>query len=253
MLAWTSAAPAITAAFLASLVEAVEAVTIVLAVASVRGGRSAGAGALAGLGSLALVVLTLGPLLERVPLQALRLGIGVLLLLFGLRWLRKAILRAAGIIPLHDEQMVFERTSAQLRNQSDRVGVRLDWIAALTCFKAVLLEGVEVVFIVLAVGAGHGLLRAASIGALAACALVAAIGVAVHHPLTRVPENTLKLAVGILVSAFGVFWSGEGLGVPWPGGDLAIPAIAALVLLAAGAAIGALKRRRRIRGSSGAG
>ncbi len=250
MITWTSAAPAVTAAFLASLVEAVEAVTIVLAVATVRGGRSAGAGALAGVGSLALIVLTLGRLLERVPLQALQLVIGVLLLLFGLQWLRKAILRAAGIIPLHDEQIVFERTSTELRNQADRHDARMDWIAALTCFKAVLLEGLEVVFIVLAVGAGHGLLRAASIGALAACALVVAIAFAVHRPLTRVPENTLKLAVGVLLSAFGVFWSGEGLGVSWPGGDLAIPGIAALFLLAAGGAIGALRRRHRVRAAA---
>jgi uncharacterized membrane protein len=247
MTTWSTAAPAITAAFLASLVEAVEAVTIVLAVATVRGARSAGAGTLGGLGSLALIVLTLGPLLERVPLKALQLVIGVLLLLFGLRWLRKAILRAAGIIPLRDELRVFERTSAELRGQADHHDTRLDWMAALTCFKAVLLEGLEVVFIVLAVGAGHGLLRAASLGALAACALVAAVGFGVHRPLARVPENTLKFAVGILLSAFGVFWSGEGLGVPWPGGDLAIPGIAALWLLASGAVIGALRRRYRVR------
>src|SRR6201998_970525 len=248
MMSWASAAPAVSAAFLASLVEAVEAVTIVLAVGTVRGWRSAGTGALAGLAALALVVLTLGPVLERVPLPALQLVVGTLLILFGARWLHKAILRAAGIVPLRDEQRVFERTSAELRGRlAHRPIVRVDWVAALVCFKGVLLEGLEVVFIVLAVGTGHGLLRAASLSALAACALVVAIGLAVHHPLTRVPENTLKLAVGILVSAFGVFWSGEGLGVPWPGGDLVIPAIVALFLLAAGVAIAALRRRRRIR------
>jgi uncharacterized membrane protein len=243
---WTTAAPAITAAFLASLVEAVEAVTIVLAVATVRGARSAAAGTLGGLGSLALLVLALGPLLNRVPLRALQLVIGVLLLLFGLRWLHKAVLRGAGVMPLRDELRVFEHASAELRNQAHDAGARMDWIAVLTCFKAVLLEGLEVVFIVLAVGAGHGLLRAASLGALAACALVAVIGLAVHRPLARVPENTLKLAVGILLSAFGVFWSGEGLGLRWPGGDLAIPGLVVLWLLAAGASIRALRRRHRL-------
>lgn len=241
MITWTSAAPAVTAAFLGSLVEAVEAVTIVLAVATVRGGRSAAAGALAGLGSLALLVLTLGPLLERVPLKALQLTIGLLLLAFGLRWLRKAILRAAGVIPLRDEGLVFEHTSAELRAQPHPIRVRLNWIGALTCFKAVLLEGLEVVFIVLAVGAGRGLLPAASSGALAACALVAAIGFAMHRPLSRVPENALKFVVGILLSAFGIFWGGEGLGFAWPGGDWAIAAIATLVLFGAAAAIGALR------------
>jgi Ca2+/H+ antiporter, TMEM165/GDT1 family len=245
-MSWTSAAPAISAAFLASFVEAVEAVTIVLAVSTVRGWRSAVTGALGGLGALALIVLTVGPLLERVPLKALQLVIGILLLVFGLRWLRKAILRAGGVLPLRDEQSVFERTSAALREEAHRPTARLDWLAALTCLKAVLLEGLEVVFIVLAVGAGHGLLGAASIGALLACALVVAIGLAVHRPLARVPENTLKFAVGTLLSAFGVFWSGEGLGLPWPGGDLAVLGIAALFVLVASAAIGALRRRHRV-------
>jgi uncharacterized membrane protein len=222
--------PAISAAFLAALVEAVEAVTIVLAVATVRGWRSAGTGAIAGLLALALIVLTLGPLLERVPLRLLQFVIGVLLLLFGMRWLRKAILRAARIIPHHDEQIIFERESALLSNPAHRPA-RLDRIAALTSFKAVLLEGLEVVFIVLAVGAGRGLLGAASLGAMAACVLVMAVGWAARRPLARVPENTLKFAVGILLSSFGVFWTGEGLGVPWPGADFAILGIAALFLL----------------------
>ena len=125
--------------------------------------------------------------------------------------------------------------------------VRVDWVAALVCFKGVLLEGLEVVFIVLAVGTGHGLLRAASLSALAACALVVAIGFAVHRPLVRVPENTLKLAVGILLSAFGVFWCGEGLGVPWPGGDLALPGLAALILLVTLVVIAVLRQRQRHR------
>jgi uncharacterized membrane protein len=239
---WAHIGPAVTAAFLASLVEAVEALTIVLAVATVRGWRPAGLGALAGLGSLALIVMGLGPLLDRVPLQLLQLAIGVLLLLFGMRWLRKAILRAAGVIPLHDEAMAFAAETAELREQARRHVARLDGLAALTSFKAVLLEGLEVVFIVIAVSAGRGLLVAASAGALAACLLVAGVGFVVHRPLARVPENTLKFAVGVMLSAFGMFWTGEGLGVAWPGADLAIIAFAAL-FLAAGLAAVVLARR----------
>jgi uncharacterized membrane protein len=234
--------PAMTAAFLASLVEAVEALTIVLAVATVRGWRPAGLGALAGFSLLVLIVAALGPLLDRVPLHLLQLAIGILLLMFGMRWLRKAILRSAGVIPLHDEAMAFAIETAELREQARRQQARLDWLAALASFKAVLLEGLEVVFIVIAVSAGRGLLVPASAGALAACLLVAGAGFAVHRPLARVPENTLKFAVGVMLSAFGVFWTGEGLGVAWPGADLAIVAFAAL-FLAVGSAAVALARR----------
>src|ERR1700746_738730 len=156
MMTWTVAAPAISAAFLSSLVETVEALTIVLAVGTVRGWRPAGLGALVGLVLLALIVLALGPLLDRVPLHLLQLAIGVLLLLFGMRWLRKAILRAAGVIPLHDEAMVFAAETADLRAQAARRIIGVDWLAVLTSFKAVLLEGLEVVFIVIAAGAGGG-------------------------------------------------------------------------------------------------
>jgi uncharacterized membrane protein len=193
---------------------------------------------------LALIVATLGPLLELVPLHLLQLAIGVLLLLFGLRWLRKAILRAAGIIALHDEAAAFATETAQLRAQESRDEARLDWLAGLASFKAVLLEGLEVVFIVIAVSAGRGLLIPASAGALAACLLVAGIGFAVHRPLARVPENALKFAVGVMLSAFGIFWTGEGLGVAWPGADLAIVAFAALFLLVGLGAV-ALARRPR--------
>jgi uncharacterized membrane protein len=235
--------PAATAAFLASLVEAVEALTIVLAVATIRGWRPAGLGALAGLVLLVLIVVVLGPLLDHVPLHLLQFAIGVLLLLFGMRWLRKAILRAAGAIPLHDEAMVFAKETAELREQARRHEARLDWLASLTSFKAVLLEGLEVVFIVIAVGAGRGLTLPASAGALAACLLVAAVGLVVHRPLARVPENTLKFAVGVMLSAFGVFWTGEALGVAWPGADLAIVVFAAMFLAVGGAAVAWLRRR----------
>src|SRR6266478_6207007 len=241
---WTAAAPAISAAFLSSLVEAVEALTIVLAVATVRGWRPAGLGALAGLVLLVLIVLVLGPLLDRVPLFLLQLTIGVLLLLFGMRWLRKAILRAAGVIPLHDEAMAFATETAELRKQALRHQPRLDWLAALASFKAVVLEGLEVVFIVIAVGAGRGLLVPASVGALAACVLVAGAGFVVHRPLARVPENTLKFAVGVMLSAFGVFWTGEGLGVSWPGADLAIVGFAVLFLIVGLASVAFLRRPR---------
>jgi uncharacterized membrane protein len=242
---WTTAAPAVTTAFLSSIVEAVEALTIVLAVASVRGWRPAGMGAVGGLASLLLIILALGPLLDRIPLHLLQLVIGVLLLLFGMRWLRKAILRASGIIALHDETMAFTAETEELRDQALRHEARLDWLAGLASFKAVVLEGLEVVFIVVAVGAGRGLLGAASLGALAACLVVITIGFVVHRPLAQVPENTLKFAVGVMLSAFGVFWTGEGLGVPWPGGDFAIPAVAALFLMVALSAV-SLTRRARV-------
>lgn len=239
---WAHIAPAMTAAFLASLVEAVEALTIVLAVATVRGWRPAGLGALGGFVLLALIVVVLGPLLDRIPLRLLQLAIGVLLLLFGMRWLRKAILRSAGVIALHDEAIAFATETAELREQVRRRDARLDFLAALTSFKAVVLEGLEVVFIVIAVSAGRGLLVSASAGALAACLLVAGAGIAVHRPLARVPENALKFAVGVMLSAFGIFWTGEGLGIAWPGADFAIIAFAAL-FLAVGLAAVALASR----------
>src|SRR6202040_4309012 len=161
---------------------------------------------------------------------------------FGMRWLRKAILRSAGVIPLHDETTAFATETAELREQARRHDARLDWLAGLASFKAVLLEGLEVVFIILAVGAGRELLAPASAGALAAGLLVAGVGFAVHRPLARVPENTLKFAVGVMLAAFGIFWTGEGLGVAWPGADLAIVAFAAL-FLAVGLAAVVLVRR----------
>lgn len=241
-MSWTVAAPALSAAFLASLVEVVEAFTIVLAVGTVRGWRPTLAGTGCALGVLALLVLLLGPALTQVPLQALQLVIGVLLMMFGLRWLRKAILRAAGFIALHDEQAAFAKETAALQTGGAGGANRHDWIAGLTAFKAIMLEGIEVVFIVLAVGAGRGLLWPASLGALAACALVLALGLVLRKPLARVPENTLKFAVGVMISAFGIYWTGEGLGADWPGGDLAILALAALLLASGLTLVAALRR-----------
>jgi uncharacterized membrane protein len=230
MISWSAAAPAVSAAFLASLVEVVEAFTIVLAVATLRGWRPAALGTAAGLTVLAGIVVVLGPLLDRVPISSLQLTIGILLLLFGMGWLRKASLRAAGVIPLHDEEAIFAAEAAGLSDEALRRRRNLGWAAGVTAFKAVLLEGLEVVFIVIAVGAGRGLLVPAGLGALAACAVVLAAGAIVHRPLSRVPENTLKFGVGVMLSAFGVFWTGEGLGIAWPGGDLALLLFAALFL-----------------------
>lgn len=232
MLEWSTAGPAVSAAFFASTVEVVEAFTIVLVVATLRGWKPAVLGTAAALIVLAAVVVILGPLLDRVPLNALQLVIGILLLLFGIGWLRKASLRAGGVIPLHDENAIFAKETAQLSADVQRQKTSQDWIAGIAAFKAVLLEGLEVIFIVIAVGAGRGLLWPASLGALAACALVLVIGAIAHRPLARVPENTLKFGVGVMLSAFGVFWTGEGLGVDWPGHDLALFVFATLFLVA---------------------
>jgi uncharacterized membrane protein len=222
MTAWAAAGPAITAAFLASLVEVVEAFTVLLAVSAVRGWRPATFGAGAGLAILVVIVLVFGAAIDSAPLGLLQLLIGALLLLFGLRWLRKAILRAAGIIDLRDEARAFDGQMRELREQSQRENTRLDWLAGAAACKAVVVEGVEVVFIVIAVGAGRGLLVPASLGAAAACAIVLSVGIAVRRPLARIPENTVKFGVGVLLSSFGAFWTGEGLGLDWPGADLAI-------------------------------
>jgi uncharacterized membrane protein len=243
------AGSAVTAAFLASLVEAVEALTIVLAVAIVRGLRPALLGAIGGLAVLALIIVALGPLLDRVPLNVLQIAIGILLLLFGMRWLRKAILRAAGRIPLHDETIAFASETEELRAQARRHEQRLDWLAGVASFKAVLLEGLEVVFIVIALSAGRGVLWPVSAAAFAACGLVALSGVFLHRPLTRVPENALKFAVGVMLSAFGLFWTGEGFGVHWPGADLAILGFIALFLGTGLACVTLLNRRAATAGA----
>jgi uncharacterized membrane protein len=222
MLSWTSESTAISAAFLASLVEVVEAFTIILAVGTIRGWRTAVAGTLCGVVALIAIVAVLGPALGQIPIQWLQVVVGILLLLFGLRWLRKAILRYAGIIALHDETATFTAETAQLKKAAWQQPSRLDWVAGVTAFKAVLLEGLEVVFIVIAVGAGHGMVGPAAAGAAAAAIFVLAIGCAVHRPLARVPENMLKFGVGVLLSSFGVFWTGEGLGISWPGNDAAL-------------------------------
>lgn len=219
---WMHAWPTALAAFLASVVEFVEALTVVLAVGAVRGWRSALTGTAAALATLLALVLLFGPLLARIPLEDVQLVVGGLLLLFGLRWLRKAVLRAGGVIPLHDEAAAYARETGSLRSAGPPSG-SWDTVAIATAFKITMLEGLEVVFIVIAVGAGGaGLLLPASVGAVAALLLVAALGLVLHRPLSMVPENALKFVVGVLLAAFGTFWVGEGIGLDWPGVDWSI-------------------------------
>ncbi len=212
-------------AFFASLVEFVEALTVVLAVGVTRGWRAAWIGTLAGVALLALLVAALGPALRLVPLAALQLVVGFLLLLFGMRWLRKAILRYGGTIALHDESAIYEEQTLQLSGDAAAYGGGIDRAGALVAFNAVVLEGLEVVFIVIAVGASAGALVPAALGAAAAGAVVVGAGLALRRPLSRVPENGLKFVVGTMLAAFGTFWTGEGLGVTWPADDLALPAL----------------------------
>jgi uncharacterized membrane protein len=218
-------------AFLASLVEFVEALTIVLAVGTTRGWRSAATGAVAGVALLAILVFAFGPALSRIPLGILQAVVGAMLVFFGLRWLRKAVLRYAGIIALHDEAKIYERRVGSLRADAARPG--FDWVGTGTAFNAVLLEGLEVIFIVIAVGATAGALIPASLGAAAAGVVVVGAGFALRAPLARVPENSLKAIVGVMLSAFGTFWFGEGLGVVWWRDDVSLLVLVAGYIAAA--------------------
>ena len=224
---WAHAGPSILAAFLASLVEFVEALTVVLAIGSVRGWRDALLGTAAALGVMLVLIVALGGALTHIPLGDIQLVVGALLLLFGLRWLRKAILRSAGVIPLHDEAAAFGKHAELMRAHGGRSG-GWDRVAFAGAFQITMLEGTEVVFIVIAIGAGGaGLLLPASLGALAALLVVTVLGLAIHRPLANIPENMLKFVVGVLLSAFGSFWFGEGIGVVWPGADWSILALIA--------------------------
>ena len=226
MVAWTHFGPTVVTSFLASLVEFVEALTVVLAVGAVRGWRFALTGATAALALLGFAVALFGPSLAALPLPWVRLVVGGLILLFGLRWLRKAILRAGGVIPKHDETKSFREATQSLERAA---GPGSDWDAEafLTAFKIVLLEGVEVVFIVVAIAANERSPWPAIGGAGAALAVVVVAGLLVHRPLARVPENTLKFAVGVLTTAFGTLMVGEALHLAWPGGDGALPVLIA--------------------------
>ena len=221
------------AVFLACAVEGVEATTIVLAAGTARDWRSAGAGVAAALAALAVIVAVLGPAVSAVPLTGLRLVVGGLLLVFGLQWLRKAILRASGFKARHDEAEIYRRQLAGAGAAGDPsrgARLRVDGYGFTLAFKGVLLEGLEVVFIVLTFGASQHQIGLAAIAAACAVLLVAAVGLAVRAPLARVPENTLKFVVGVMLTAFGLFWGAEGAGAHWPGADAAllvlVPAVA---------------------------
>ena len=220
--------------FLACAVEAVEALTIVLAMGTTRSWRSTWYGVAAATVVLAVVVAIVGPALTALPLGVLRVVVGGLLLVFGLQWLRKAILRASGLKALHDETALFaeetERARAQARGDQ-RAGI--DPYAFTVSFKGVLLEGLEVVFIVLTFGANQHRVGLAAVAAVAAVVVVVAVGFAVRAPLARVPENALKFAVGVMLTSFGTFWSAEGAGAHWPGGDAALLVIVPGLLVAA--------------------
>jgi uncharacterized membrane protein len=232
-------------AFLASGVEMVEALTIVLAVGVTRGWRSTllGAGAAALL--LGALIAALGPLISEVPIGSLRIAVGGLLVVFGLQWLRKAILRAAGYKALHDEAAAFEKERTEAGRAATHGSEAVDWYSFTVAFKGVFLEGLEVAFIVITFGAAksHGVTIAAA-AAGAALLIVAAVGATVRAPLSRVPENTLKFVVGLLLTSFGTFWSGEGAGVSWPGSDAALVGILALLAISSLVAVRLLRHER---------
>ena len=227
--------------FLACAVEAVEATTIVLAVGSTRSWRSAGIGVGAALGALAVTVAAMGPALTALPIDLLHLVVGGLLLIFGLQWLRKAILRAAGLKAAHDELEAFAEETASA-SAAGSVTDDFDRYSFAIAFKGVLLEGLEVAFIVLTFGASQDNIPLAAAAACIAVVVVAALGFAARRPLARVPENTMKFAVGVMLSAFGIFWGAEGAGASWPGDDAALLAIVPAMLGTALAMVAVLRR-----------
>jgi uncharacterized membrane protein len=243
----------VAATFLACAVEMVEALTIVLAAAFTRGWHSVRIGIAAAFGALAVVVALLGPALTLLPLETLRVVVGFLLLSLGLQWLRKALLRAAGYIPLHDEALIFEREVAEAGAVAPVARSQFDGYAFLLSFKGVFLEGLEVAFIVVTVGAAHGGFALPILGAIAALVVVVIAGLIVHRPLSRVPENTMKLVVGIMLTTFGTFWGAEGAGVKWPGSDLMILGVLAFYTAVSFVLVEILRRRAGRLSAAGAG
>ena len=228
--------------FLACAVEMVEALTIVLAVGITHGWRPARRGVFVALAALAVIVALFGPALTFIPLDALRLVIGFLLLAFGLQWLRKAILRAGGALATHDEAAIFAAEVAELRAH-EAGGTAFDWYAFTLSFKGVFLEGLEVAFIVIAFGTSHHDLALGAVTAAAALLVVVVLGVVVHGPLTRIPENVLKFAVGLMLVAYGTFWGGESTGVDWPGGEVAILGLVACYAVASFVLVAVVRSR----------
>ena len=242
----TSAVFLVLSTFLASAVEVVETLTIVLAIGVTRGWRATLIGVAAAVIALTAVVAALGPALTVIPIERVRLVVGALLLVFGLQWLRKAILRASGFKALHDEEAAFAAELEQARAAGHEERAGLDWYAFTLCFKATLLEGLEVAFIVLTFGASQGSVPLAALGAGAAVIVTASIGAAVRAPLARVPENTIKFVVGVMLTTFGIFWATEGAGAKWPGGDISLLAVLAFVTLGSVGLV-ALLRREHLR------
>jgi len=231
------------AVFLACAVEAVEALTIVLAAGTSRDWRSAIGGVIAGVALLAALVAVLGPAVAAIPLQWLRLVVGGLLLIFGLQWLRKAVLRASGLKSLHDENAIYVREMAAANSATAvRRGMVTDWYAFTLSFKGVVLEGLEVVFIALTFGANQHNVALAALAAASAAVVVAMVGIAVRAPLTRVPENTMKFVVGVMLTSFGIFWGAEGAGARWPGADAALVVVVATVALFSLVLVAVLRR-----------
>jgi uncharacterized membrane protein len=238
-----SAVLLVMSSFLASAVEMVEALTIVLAAGLARGWRSSLTGVAAATATLAVLVLTLGPAVTALPISALRIMVGGLLVVFGLQWLRKAILRASGYKALHDEDAIFARKLEEARDAGRLVREGIDWHGFTLAFKGVFLEGLEVAFIVLTFGSAKGGIPLAAAGALAALIIVAGVGIAVRAPLARVPENAMKFAVGLMLTTFGTFWSGEGAGVNWPGSDFALLPILGFIMLVSYLMVSSLRRK----------
>jgi uncharacterized membrane protein len=240
-----NALPLILTVFVACVVEAVEALTIVLATGITREWRSTFQGMAAALVVLAVITAAAGPAISYLPLTALRVVVGALLLVFGLQWLRKAVLRATGYKAFHDEAGAYARevAAAQQASAERRRGVS-DWYSFTLAFKGVLLEGLEVVFIVITFGDNQKNIGAAVIGAAAAIIVVTVAGIAVRAPLTKVPENWMKLAVGVMLTSFGSFWGAEGAGVTWPGNDAALLVLIPVTALFAAACIVWLRSRK---------
>jgi uncharacterized membrane protein len=239
----TSTVLVILGAFLASAVEMVEVITIVLGVGVVRGWRSPLIGVGVATIALAAIVGALGPALSLVPIETLRFVVGALLLAFGMQWLRKAILRSSGHTALRDEGEAFTRHRDQAATATSEQRAGLDWYAFTVAFKGVLLEGLEIVFIVISFGSAQGRLGLAAVGAVAAVVLIALAGVLVRGPLERVPENTIKFAVGLLLTSFGCFWGAEGAGVRWPGDELSLLGVIGFLALLSFVLVRMLRRQ----------
>jgi uncharacterized membrane protein len=238
----TGAAILVLTAFLASAVEAVEALTVVLAVGVTRGWRSSLIGAGTATLALAAVIAALGPALSLMPIDVLRVIVGTLLLVFGLQWLRKAILRAGRYKALRDEAVLYREELATAQAAGTTIRAGMDWYAFTLAFKGVFLEGLEVAFIVLAFGSSQGSVLLAALGAGIALVLVVVVAALVHQPLSRVPENTMKFAVGLMLATFGIFWSGEGTGMAWPGADVALLGMLAFLTLVSLGLVAVLRR-----------